>query len=246
MKKLSTLALILFFLSSCNNHQNDRAINKLKPLYQKEIQNNLEQFDRRYALSPAKAHRSHFQAFNIHKYLGQACKIIESNNPNIDSLQKYFKEGLSYYGLNNIEKDPLLWSRLEIINNLLKNNNIKNSDFEFLLLELESKLLAIIYNNIDIGTYKFNELEAIVVPDKTEVNSGETYQAKIYMAASDSTLGPRIMFENEFLPLENNYGILKINNSRSGLKQYKGKIEWHVEDPYKTIILPFEIKYTVK
>jgi hypothetical protein len=107
-------------------------------------------------------------------------------------------------------------------------------------------LLTKTYNDIEKDWYKFNDLKAVVVPEKTDILVGETYHAKIYIAASDTTRWPVIRFKDDYLPIEDGYGMLNIKGTAKGLKKYNGIIEWRLDGQSKTISLPYEIIYTVK
>lgn len=246
MNKIYALTLILLILLGCNSQQEDKSLNNLEEILKKEIEQNLIMFDRRSAENPVKGDKSRRIAYGIDKNFKKVYSLIEASNPISDSIQKYFNNGLYYYGTSRIEMDSLIRGRVEIINNTLKKNTITNSKLELLISELECNLLSETFNDVDKNSFKFNVLRAIVVPEKTEVKSGEIYQAKIYIAAHDTTLAPSIKFEDEFLPLEDGYGTLRISSSTKGLKKYNGTIDWRVDGQNKYITLPYEIIYTVK
>ena len=56
----------------------------------------------------------------------------------------------------------------------------------------ESDVLQHLMTQIDIGAYKFNKLDALVLSSSDYVLSGETYEAQVIMAAYDSTTSPAV------------------------------------------------------
>jgi len=60
------------------------------------------------------------------------------------------------------------------------------------LLNCEAEIVNYLLAQIDAGSFKFNKLEAIVMPNSNYVLQGSKYEAKIFLAASDSTQDPEI------------------------------------------------------
>lgn len=56
----------------------------------------------------------------------------------------------------------------------------------------ESDVIQYLLSQIDIGAYKFNKLEALVLSSSDYVLAGETYEAQVIMAAYDSTTLPTV------------------------------------------------------
>lgn len=245
MKKFFILILIYILVTNCSYQPKDQSLDDLKKIIQDEIEQSLMNFDRRYALDPAKAAKAHYIAYNLNDNFKLIYSQIDSDNPSRDSIQKYFQTGLSYYGIKNLENNPTLKNRVEMINQSL-NNKSEMQIIDFLICELENVLLSKTYQEIDINAYKFNELKAIPVPVKTEIKLGETYEAKIYIAAFDTTRYPRITFRKEYnLPVEEGFGMLRIKGTSKGQKRYSGNIEWSDGGSIK-VNLPYDIEFTVK
>jgi hypothetical protein len=246
MKKCLVFTVFCIFLISCISQQEDKSLNDLKKIIKNEIEVNLINFDVRYAQNPAKGYRQHRIAIGIHENFKKVYSLISSGKPNNDSLRKNLQEGLEYYGMIELNADSLIKSRLETIYNALTYSKKTCQELEYLIYELENKLLSKTYQNIDKNSFKFTEIKAIVVPEKTDLKLGETYHAKIYITASDSTLGPIIKYKEFYLPLESDHGVLNIRATKVGHFQQSGSIEWRIEDKSKSIILPFEVIFNVK
>jgi|WetSurMetagenome_2_1015567.scaffolds.fasta_scaffold399143_2 hypothetical protein len=243
---LYSFAICLLALLGCNSLQEVKPLNELKETLKDDIQLNLRKFDIKYAETPVIGTKPHQIAFEIHDNFKSIYSIINSNNLIIDSIQKHLQNGLENYGLLKIKNDPSLNQRLIIINKALRNNKTSIKILEFLFCDLENNLLTKTYNDIEKDWYKFNNLKAVVVPEKTDILAGETYHAKIYIAASDTTRWPAIRFKDDYLPIEDDYGILNIKGTVRGLNKYNGTIEWRPNGQSKAILLPFEIMYTVR
>jgi gliding motility-associated protein GldM len=56
----------------------------------------------------------------------------------------------------------------------------------------ESEALRYLYANIDKGSFKFNNLNATVIPNTNYLIKGNEYAAEIFLAASDTTASPKI------------------------------------------------------
>lgn len=61
--------------------------------------------------------------------------------------------------------------------------NIRNS---------EAEILNYLYGQIDAGSFKFNKLEATIIPNSSYVIRGTDYSARVFLAASDTTADPTI------------------------------------------------------
>lgn len=60
------------------------------------------------------------------------------------------------------------------------------------VLNAEADVMSYLMGRIDAGDFKFNRLEAVVIPSSDYVMRGETFSAQVFMAASDTTQRPTI------------------------------------------------------
>jgi gliding motility-associated protein GldM len=109
----------------------------------------------------------------------------------------------------------------------------------------ETEVLNYLYTQIDAASYKFNRLDAIVIPNSNYVTLGSDYQASVFISATDSTQSPKITVGGTELPLdERGKGIYKVRASSVGPKRWGGIIA--LKSPSGTIVnYPFEASYVV-
>ncbi len=51
----------------------------------------------------------------------------------------------------------------------------------------ETEVLNFLFSQIDKSNYKFNKLDAVVIPRSTVVTLGSSYYAEVFLSATDST-----------------------------------------------------------
>lgn len=90
----------------------------------------------------------------------------------------------------------------------------------------ESLVLTHLYSQIDASSFKFTGLEAKVIPTSTYVFEGQTFEAKIFLSAVDTTtkLQAYMSGSSNPLPVENNEALYKVTCSKAGFYDYKGEI----------------------
>jgi gliding motility-associated protein GldM len=110
----------------------------------------------------------------------------------------------------------------------------------------EADMLSYLYSQIDVGSFKFNKLEAVVSSPSNYVLMNQPYSAQVFIAASDTTAKPVIKIDGGGeLPIEGNRGIFTGSTGSPGTKAWGGVIE--VKSPATGEILkfPFKSEYTV-
>ncbi|TRX61578.1 gliding motility protein GldM [Carboxylicivirga sp. M1479] len=112
-------------------------------------------------------------------------------------------------------------------------SNVRNAQ-----ADVATYLLA----GIDENTYKFNDIRSVVIPSSAMVLKGETYSAKLLIAATDKYQKPRFDIEGYSVkPNEDGEGILEIRTNKTGRQEWSGKI-WF-KDP-NGIEKPYEVTHT--
>jgi len=66
------------------------------------------------------------------------------------------------------------------------------SSLQIDLRNAESEMINYLYAQISAGEVKFNELEAVVIPNSNYILKGNPYKASIFLAARDTTQAPEI------------------------------------------------------
>ena len=109
----------------------------------------------------------------------------------------------------------------------------------------ETEVLNYLYSQIDASSYKFNRLDAIVIPNSNYVTLGSDYEATVFISATDSTQSPKITVgTTELLLDDRGKGIYKVRASSVGPKKWGGIIA--LKSPSGTIVnYPFDASYFV-
>lgn len=140
--------------------------------------------------------------------------------------------------------------------------NIKNA---------ESEVINYLYSMIDEGAFKFNELEAVVIPNTNYVLRGNKYVAQVFIAARDTTKPPTVYVTESSNPYliekdstgaivykrrpDLNYRVLPVD-PKTGKAIYEvvgtslGTREWggivEITNPFGNVIArPFKVSYQV-
>ena len=116
------------------------------------------------------------------------------------------------------------------------------------ILNVESDAINTLITQVDAKSYKFTNLNALVMTDKGYVLSGEKFSAKIFVGASDTTQKPTIKLDNGTIidSFDNkNRGIFSVKTGSPGIYNLKGQI--FVQKPGTTELdsFPFDYPYQV-
>ncbi len=109
----------------------------------------------------------------------------------------------------------------------------------------EAEILSYLLSQIDAGSFKFNKIDAVVIANSDYVFKGQEYNAKIFLAAYDSTKTPIVKLSGgQELKIENGKGIYTPPTNSIGLHKWGGTIILDTGDG-RTITRPFEAQYQV-
>jgi gliding motility-associated protein GldM len=129
----------------------------------------------------------------------------------------------------------------------------------------ESDIITYLYNQIDAGSFAFNKLEATIIPNSNYIIRGNEYEARVFLAAFDTTQAPEIFIGRyqtitredgsvdyemvgnyETLPVQegSGAGIYKIRPQSLGYSKWGGLIRLRAPDG-TFINKPFEAEYLV-
>lgn len=103
----------------------------------------------------------------------------------------------------------------------------------------ETSILSIFFSNIDATSFKFNKLEARILPKSTYVLKGDQFETEIYLAAIDTTQQPEVFVGGNKIASQNGKFIYKASASDAGLKTYSGIINF--KNP-EGIVVPYPFK----
>ncbi|MCW0483139.1 gliding motility protein GldM [Gaoshiqia sediminis] len=90
----------------------------------------------------------------------------------------------------------------------------------------ETNILNYLYSQIDASSFKFNKLNAVVIPRSSYVLEGDVYHAKVFLAAEDTTQQPEIIVNNKSLRIEDGKGIFEVPASSAGTFNWSGLINF--------------------
>lgn len=112
-------------------------------------------------------------------------------------------------------------------------NEVQNAEYD---------IISLLYSSVDADSYKFDKIEAKVIPSSNFVFLGDTYEAEILVAAYDTKSNPEVLFvdgaervtEQNLRTARRIDGkdgsvLIKIPATSEGMKRYAGSIQ--VPDP---------------
>lgn len=168
----------------------------------------------------------------------------ETLNLDLETADIQTTEGMENWEMGNFFHTPLaasvtLLSKIE--------TDIKNAEFEVV-----NKL----FQSVTKEDFKFDKIEAKIIPNANYVVMGEQYQANVFVAAYNTTQNPQILIgkydtaSNELsavydtVPVENGLGKYTVNTSKEGIFSYEGLI--NITSPSGEIKrYPFSSEYIV-
>lgn len=111
----------------------------------------------------------------------------------------------------------------------------------------ESAVLRHLYNQIDAASFKFTGLKATVIPEASYVFEGQSYKARIFLSAEDSTQKLEVYVNGSTTPLklDGNEAIYTVPANQTGIFKYKGQIKYRNPDGEGFSYKSFEQEYQV-
>ena len=105
------------------------------------------------------------------------------------------------------------------------------SEFQVNVRNAETEVLNYLFTQIDASSFKFNKLDAIVIPTSNYVTLGSDYEAQVFISASDSTQKPEITVSGNKLEIDDSgKGLYKARASAVGAKKWGGIIALRAPD----------------
>jgi gliding motility-associated protein GldM len=119
------------------------------------------------------------------------------------------------------------------------------SEMQLAVRNGETEVLNYLYSQIDASSFKFNKLTAIVIPQSNYVTQGGSYEAQVFISATDTTQKPEITVGSSKLEIdETGKGVYKASASSVGQKRWGGIIALKAPDG-SIKNYPFESAYVV-
>ncbi len=102
-----------------------------------------------------------------------------------------------------------------------------------------------LFTKIDAKSFKFNKLNPYVIPNSRLILKGETYKAKVILAATDTTQQPDVIINGTHCKYEEEAAVFSRQESTVGVKTWKGVInfktpsgqiqKYDIEDEYMVV-----------
>ena len=90
---------------------------------------------------------------------------------------------------------------------------------------LESEVLAVLSENINISTLTNDAQMAMIIPEQSAVLSGEMFKAKVALVTYDSKTGARMLVNGQPITVQNGVGSISIPATGSGSHSLTAQIE---------------------
>jgi hypothetical protein len=229
----------------CSRRIKSDSFEKIKQVYTKEVVETLNLLENRVKMNPEKAISFYRRAQAINICFREIDSAISLENNKI-FITNNLNKIIEIYGNKKFTNDSILNIRFDIIKSAIEKNELNKFENNILLCELNSTIIRKINEDIDANDYKFNKIDAIVVSKKSKIKLGETYEANIYITASDTTRWPESTYKDEMISFEGGKGYLSIKGSSPGINKINGKIKLRIENKNKEVILPYEVIFEVK
>jgi len=106
------------------------------------------------------------------------------------------------------------------------------SEMQLAVRNGETEVLNYLYSQIDASSFKFNKLSPIVIPNSNYVTQGGSYEAQVFISATDTTQKPEITINGgtKLEIDETGKGIYKVAATSIGTKKWGGVIALKAPD----------------
>jgi gliding motility-associated protein GldM len=108
----------------------------------------------------------------------------------------------------------------------------------------QADVVSFLLSEIDEGTFKFNKVEAFVIPNSNYILQGDEYYAEVLLAARDTLQPPTFDIPGKNPELINGRGVIRQKENSVGTKSWKGTVIMRGPDG-KDRTYPVEHEYTV-
>ncbi len=116
--------------------------------------------------------------------------------------------------------------------------------YQSVVLTTERETINYLFTFMDSESFKFNKLEALVIPQSRYVLTGEEFKARVMLAAVDTTQKPEIVVNGRKIGYDGDFGIYKEAATKVGVHKLKGVINY-IAPSGATLPRAFEMDYEV-
>lgn len=160
---------------------------------------------------------------------------IESFNKLLSTADHEDPAGNHPWESQNFEHLPLLG----VVANLTQMQNAVRN--------VEGDIISHLYSSLDAASFKFNKLTPVVIPNSNYIMSGSDYEAKIFLAAFDTTSPPTVVIGGQKVSVDpkDNMATYKVKATSIGEKKYDGVIKIKAPSSDDTLTYKFSSEYMV-
>jgi gliding motility-associated protein GldM len=109
----------------------------------------------------------------------------------------------------------------------------------------ESDIISYLFNEIEAESFTFNELTAEVDAKSNYILKGDTYEARVFLAAIDTTQNPVVVAQGRKLPIgDDRRAVYSVPTDKVGEFEWGGFLTYKSPSG-RNIERPFKAKYTV-
>lgn len=159
-------------------------------------------------------------------------EIINRMNRTLDLHAVHTKDGKKSWEVARFADLPLVAGVAQL------------SSLQLDVINIESDLINLLLAQTDVGSFKFDNLQAVVSTKGDYIVAGGYFEAEIFIAASDKTKDPVVVMGGRQLPVNEGKGIYKINTSKPGTYDIGGLIKVQKGDG-EIVTVPFKHTYYV-
>jgi len=245
--------LFILFLLGCSQKPNlQKQIELQKDLIELQYINTLNDIDVHYATNPVK----YEDLFGYVQALRKRFNALEEEllrpgfiNDEISKakVHEYYK----YVSLPNYDRtlDKEFRKCKAGINELFTSKTQSREEKELLVLYLktfQNFLVRTLLDEMSVNDFKFNKIRPVVVEKSNKVKLGEEYEARIFLAAIDTTKVPLYKIENceVFLGIQGE-GIVRYKTNSKGNHVWDGTVSW-VSDQGIEVVMKLEEHFIVE
>jgi gliding motility-associated protein GldM len=205
---------------------------------------------------PGKPKGGELTALELHENLEIYRDLLLAKVKGNAILEKSLNETFNFEKTKAKDGTPELWEAKNFYHSPLAAVVTILSKIQSEVLNSEADVVKTLLSNVDAASFKFNKLEAAVIPVSSYVTQGDSFRADIFLAAFDTTQNPTIilgtkwdsitktMSDSFHVNVVNGKGIFRVPASSVGEKEYEGVIEF-IAPGGGTNYYNFPLNYTV-
>jgi len=116
--------------------------------------------------------------------------------------------------------------------------------FQTDILSAESDVVNYLFSSMDAESFKFNKLAALVIPESGYVLKGESFKARIMLAAIDTTQKPQVIANGREVAYQGDFATYTEVASTVGVRRLKGVINY-ISPSGAALPREFQMEYEV-